>query len=337
MELNYNNMYEYENKKYQELLKKYNNALSNPKYIDAIYNSSFDFLRMSYLYNRLDLYLSFPKESRPVFKFTSVQDAISTYSDLMNFNKKSSELLDKATLINYVSEIKNNINKLVKKSNYLSNALLIDDNSKVEILAMDCLKNIPNIIINDELRNNILVDMVNQFDEKQITGLTKIHLIKSTDIDMLSNRVITKKAKENIKTICAFYNMQIIPIKSVNVRLKGVTFNNDDGSSRQEFLKELKEKVDSGISLSALTLEPFTYKPELGDEEPAIKVLWGEKQLGFLPKDAVLDLQNNYEGKIITARVKNISGGDKVPLGLELTMDICEKAKSKELEEEREM
>ena len=65
--------------------------------------------------------------------------------------------------------------------------------------------------------------------------------------------------------------------------------------------------------------------------------MWGEKQLGFLPKDAVLDLQNNYEGKIITAKVKNISGGDKVPLGLELTMDICEKAKSKELEEEREM
>lgn len=337
MELNYNNMYEYENKKYQELLKKYNNALSNPKYIDAIYNSSFDFLRISYLYDRLDLYLSFPKESRPIFKFTSVQDAISTYSDLMNFNKNSSELLDKATLINYVSEIKNNINKLVKKSNYLSNELLIDDNSKVEMFAMDCLKNVPNIVINDELRNNILVDMVNQFDEKQITGLAKIHLIKSTDIDMLSNRVITKKAKDNLKVICTFYNMQIVPIKSVNVRLKGVTFNNDDGSSRQEYLKELKEKVDSGISVSALTLEPFIYKPELGDGEPAIKVLWGEKQLGFLPKDAVLDLQNNYEGKIITAKVKNISGGDKVPLGLELTMDICEKAKSKELEEEREM
>ena len=38
-------MYEYEYQKYQTLLKNYQNALSNPKYIEAYYNSVFDFLK----------------------------------------------------------------------------------------------------------------------------------------------------------------------------------------------------------------------------------------------------------------------------------------------------
>lgn len=341
MELNYKNMYEYEYQKYQTLLKNYQNALSNPKYIKAYYNSVFDFLKMDYFCKRINLYLSFSKENRPIFKFNSLQDAISTYTDLINFNKNSNEILDKIALITYIKNIKNNINLLITKSDYLPNELLLDGNSKVEELASECLQNIPNIKINNELRNDILVDIANQFDNKQITQLTKIHMFKPTDIDMLANRLVSAKGKENLKAICLFYNMEITPIKSLDIKIKGVTFKNDDGSSRQDYLKELNDKIKNNVTISGLTLEPFTYKPEIGKEEPAVKVLWGDKQLGFLPKDVVFDLNNTYKDKLITARIKNISGGDKVPFGLEIIMDVCEKnilnEKSKEIEDDLEM
>ena len=65
-------------------------------------------------------------------------------------------------------------------------------------------------------------------------------------------------------------------------RLAGVTFDNDDGSSRQAILKDIKA---SGGGDAELSLEEFEYKGK-----PAVRVLVDGEQIGNIPRGRVAEI-----------------------------------------------
>ena len=69
------------------------------------------------------------------------------------------------------------------------------------------------------------------------------------------------------------------------VSVVGVTFNNKDGSSRQQIIKELYEYYGSNLCVAEVKLRERTYK---GD--PAVAVYIDDKQVGFLDKELAADL-----------------------------------------------
>lgn len=60
-------------------------------------------------------------------------------------------------------------------------------------------------------------------------------------------------------------------------RVAGVTFQNDDGTSRQEIISKLRQKHTSGESMQA-NLKEFSY-----NNKPALAVFIDGKQVGNVP------------------------------------------------------
>lgn len=89
---------------------------------------------------------------------------------------------------------------------------------------------------------------------------------------------------------------------SIKTKLAGVTMKNDDGSSRQAFLKT----CNSG--------DPLVLKrePKNKYDRNAIAVFRGTDQLGYLSKEVAEELAKVLDsGKELTAEILEITGGEK--------------------------
>jgi hypothetical protein len=89
---------------------------------------------------------------------------------------------------------------------------------------------------------------------------------------------------------------------SIKTKLAGVTMKNDDGSSRQAFLKT----CSSG--------DPLVLKrePKNKYDRNAIAVFRGTDQLGYLSKEVAEELAKVMDsGKKLTAEILEITGGEK--------------------------
>ncbi len=335
METNYKALFEQHRNKYNLLINELNEMKMNDTYKDAVNSASFEFLRALYLAKRIDIYTNSEEGRKPVFIFTSAQEALSTYADIVNFPKMSEKLLSKAVIINQVDRKISEINDLVKSSDYLTSDYLIEQtDTQVNNLAKEVLSLIPKTekSLNKELRLDILKDICNQFNSVQVGHLADKKMFRISDIDNLVKVVTTDNGKANIKALCNKFNLDVVPVKTEVLRIKGCTFNNEDGTSRQGNIRELETYINANGIAPALRVENFTYKPEIGEEEPAARIIWGDKELGVLPRDVAIELHNSYADKIITAKANKILGGGNVSYGVEITLDICEKAKVKEQE-----
>lgn len=101
-------------------------------------------------------------------------------------------------------------------------------------------------------------------------------------------------------------------LKNVSVRVVGVSFTNDDGTSRQEIL--------SGLSVGeAMLLKYFEYE---GKPAYAVTTALGE-QIGNLPQDLSSDIYERYRDNYMTAQIDSITGGDDgLKYGCVIDIDI---------------
>lgn len=104
-------------------------------------------------------------------------------------------------------------------------------------------------------------------------------------------------------------------LKNITVRIVGVSFNNDDGSSRQEILSTISDG-------EALLLEYFEY-----ENEPAyaVKTALGE-QIGNLPKGLSADIYRRFKDCYFSAQVNHMTGGDDgMKYGCVIDIDIYDR------------
>ncbi len=76
-----------------------------------------------------------------------------------------------------------------------------------------------------------------------------------------------------------------------------MTFQNDDGESRQDILSRMTGDEE-------IEIEKTTY-----NGEPAAYVKWGNKILGYLSAELAKDLAAKYPNARYTAEILEISGG----------------------------
>jgi hypothetical protein len=85
--------------------------------------------------------------------------------------------------------------------------------------------------------------------------------------------------------------------ETIRTKVVGVTFQNDDGESRQDILSRMTGDEE-------IEIEKTTY-----NGEPAAYVKWGNKILGYLSAELAKDLAAKYPNARYTAEILEISGG----------------------------
>lgn len=101
-------------------------------------------------------------------------------------------------------------------------------------------------------------------------------------------------------------------LKNITVKVVGVSYRNDDGTSRQEIL--------SGLSVGeAMLLDYFEY-----ENEPAYAVTDAlGNQIGNLPKDLSADIYQKYRDCYFSVMIDDITGGyDGLKYGCIISIDI---------------
>lgn len=87
-------------------------------------------------------------------------------------------------------------------------------------------------------------------------------------------------------------------IKNVDLKVTGVTFKNEDGTSRGDIIREMSKNPDNTITLER--------EPNNQFDANAIKVLANNKQIGYIGKDYTSILAGMIDsGRKFTAKVKS--------------------------------
>lgn len=105
-------------------------------------------------------------------------------------------------------------------------------------------------------------------------------------------------------------------IRTIETRVVGVSYKNDDGSSRQQIISELYEGEDASI-------EYFEY-----NGEPAFAVLdsFGN-QIGNLSRDLAADIYRKYNGCYFNTSILRITGDETTKyLGCVVSIEVYEEA-----------
>lgn len=101
-------------------------------------------------------------------------------------------------------------------------------------------------------------------------------------------------------------------LRNITVRVVGVSYQNNDGTNRQEIL--------SGLSVGeTMLLDYFEY-----ENEPAYAVTDAlGNQIGNLPKDLSADIYQKYRDCYFSVQIDNITGGvDGLKYGCIISIDI---------------
>ena len=335
--MEYEQIYHNSKENYNKLLNQYYEIINTTDYQAIISSKSFSLLKAYYVAKQIETYANAPAGKKPVFEFDSLSEAVSFYNKVINYKEYSKNILNSASLIVSADKVAERLNTYVALSDYLENDLTIPREVNITKLSKECLELIPKCQkeLTPEFRINLLKDMLNTFSPKQITVLATNNIIKRDDIESLIKYNTNEKFAKNINILCKGFKLEYLPKESYNIKVKGTTFTNEDGTSRQEYLKELLNYINITGKKPAIVLEKYTYKPEIGNPEPAIRIKWGERTLGHLPKDITDVLYNDYANDIYTVSINNIVGGGKVKYGLDIKLNISEDLNKKKDEPEK--
>lgn len=98
-------------------------------------------------------------------------------------------------------------------------------------------------------------------------------------------------------------------LRCIHSKVVGVTFNNDDGTSRQKNIANIKENDE-------LKLIPYEYNP--GEE--ALGVFHNNKQIGNVNADLCYEIIDKVRDNEIIIVIANPTGGNKKTYGCNFTI-----------------
>lgn len=324
--MSYQTQYENGLHDYQQMIQEYQEMVENPQYFEILNTMPFQFLEAAQLCEKLKLYSVL--EQKPRMHFTYAEEAILFYKKLCTFKSTSDTLLENASYIIELNKKVEAINHFVMGNPYLANQkeLYISQNEDLVKIARRCLEEIPQYpkMMTKEFRWNFIESVIYSLPISEIDKLVECNLIKGKDIDHISLTEVKNNYQAKITHLCAITGHTQPIIASYELKLKGVTFPNADGSSRQENLIALKNYVDEHPNEEIiLTTESYTYHPEIGEPEPAMRIFWKEKEIGNIPRVAAEELQQKYDNPQCTATLKNVTAAsEKIVAGCTIMLGV---------------
>ncbi len=318
--MDYNDKFDAQKRKYDELKQKYEELVLSDTYQRIVTSMPFELLAAKQTMETLELFTKL--QTKPKIIFHSVEEAEVLYNNLKNFTVNSKSLLDCAAYIESVDSLIKEINELVDDSPYLSESLKIDNDVYLSGIAKDCLRNLPNgaKLITCDFKYNYIESCLYSLDKDDLQRLVEKKMIKSKEINHIS-LTGSEKYEDNLKYLCFLTDHKILTEVSFSTKLKGVKFNNEDGTPRQQILKELDTAVKNGEK-PKIILKKYVYHPPVGAAEPAVGVYWNDKCLGNLPAPIARDIEDKYVNSELLAEFNQVVGGGELTYGLEITVNV---------------
>jgi len=304
------------------------------KYIDqlnAMYKEhNIDGLRKQYaleihdhnaLLEKMQLFSEFDGLEYP--PFASKEEYVATRKKLIGFAERKTELLNAATTIYTYEENIRRCNAVFEKSILDEGSYIAQQNDAIHTSSKQLLKNANNFgkYLTSDFLLAINKSAINSLTQSEIENLVEDGYISTDEIEaMFENPGIAKK-------LAGLHDMFDVhpPVTEVHeIRLKGVSYNNEDGSSRQEYLKELANAEDKSI-----TIKPFMFhNSKENRDEPAANVMWGEKCIGNLPALFMMELDERLSNITFSAEIDKVVGGGDFNYGCHITLTVTGKSKN---------
>ena len=308
---------------YQKMLETYEQLTNSQRYFEIISVMPFEFLGATQLCDKLSLYEKL--EKKPRMFFSNKEEAFSFYQNLINFPGKSKKLLEDAAYMAEVGKVATDINKFASTSPYLGDIYKVVPNDDIITMAEKCLREIPlyRKKLTKEFRWNYIESVILSLNQEELDWLLDKKVIKSIDLDNISLTETVNQYQEKIKHLCTKLGRDLPAEAVYTIKLKAVTFNNDDGTSRQDIIKKMQEvrtfHPERPIRLTAI---PYIFTPEVGNPEPALRIEWDGQCIGNVGKDVVAEVDKKFSHPQYTADLIDIVGGDDVAFGCKIKLGV---------------
>lgn len=311
---------------YELLLKQFENKISSDRYATAVAAAPFEFISAIHICELLE---AFNSDTVSVMRFDSAKDAESTYLKLRNFKDKKDEVLEMADTIAEVGRDADKINDLVSENFYLSDSLKVVKDETNCFFAERAIKLASRYdeLISRKFRDRFTESCIESLSTNDLDELVRNNIIRNQHMDSIA-KTGTKEYKERYRHLCVdVFGREDVSLGTYEQSLKGVTFQNDDGVSRQEILKALDEKIKAGENIE-IVASIETYTPELGEPEPSVRITHEGITVGFLPKESARQISEMSDKPIrLEAEIEKIAGGGDVPYGCVVVVDVREMMK----------
>ena len=319
---------------YNLLKKEYDEITENQSYMDACEEMPFAFLEAKQKAEVLKLYKDkYDKDDAP-FKFKRADEAIIFLRSIVDLKKSSEDILENASIIVRAGEIADKINKHVDDSPFLPDTLKIEENVFLMDLACDCLKVIPEYpsLLTKDFKTSYVQSCLENLSENSIRKVIECKYISVKDLDNIKLHG-SENYEKNIKVLQEVFGIDTIPEEQHTIRLAGTSKNNEDGTSRQEILKEMSTKGNV-----PLRCEKGIFKPEVGKELKSVAVIAKneDKTLGYVPQAVVDQMYEKYENPQFDADNLKVIGGGSVNYGAEVNLKVIAKELNKTEEKKTE-
>lgn len=316
--------------KYESKICVYNDMIDSDWYNTIKATAAFEFILGLHICELLECYNN---NDAVKMKFTSAQDAAATYLRIVEFRKKKNDVLDSADKVMQVKNLADEVNELVASNPYLPRTLCIDYDRNLGDLAERCIETLPkyDALLSKKFRNRFTEFCIESLPNEELDQLVAAKVIQAKNLDMISPTG-SDVYEQRLRHVCALLGRESIAIAEYNHKLKGVSFANEDGTNRQDILKEIDEAVKRGEKIE-LTAEQYTYVPDVGDSEPAIKVLWKDKTIGNISRSVVKDILDKTDSPIsIVVDFESLTGGGSVTYGCDVNVEVYAIVKTSEAE-----
>lgn len=308
---------------YQKMLEVYEQLISSQRYFEIISTMPFEFLGAAQLCDKLTLYERL--EKKPRMFFASKEEAYIFYQSLIKFPEKSKKLLEDAAYMAEVGKVASDLNRFASTSPYLGDTYKVVPNNDIITMAEKCLREIPlyRKKLTKEFRWNYIESVILSLNQEELDWLLEKKVIKSIDIDNISLTETVNQYQEKVKHLCTALGRELPAEATYIIKLKAVTFNNDDGVSRQDVIKKMQAmRISHPMQPIRLVAIPYVFTPEVGNPEPAVRIEWEGQCIGNVGKDVVAEVDSKFNHPQYTADLVDITGGNDVAFGCKIKLGV---------------
>ena len=252
-------------------------------------------------------------------KFT-MTGLFSSLEDIPNTRVKN---LSNAALLYEKNKKRMEINTYVKENPFLPDTLLLPEDFLEMNMAKEYLEIMPlySKLYTNEMKQKLAVSALSSFPFEQLKDIPNsfCEYIYASCEDFPVNG--NETYEQNMNKLRRFLkdqrtaSLQQETEEVIVCKLKGVTFDNEDGTKKQNILKEMQEEYPKEIP--PITLEKWSYH-----YEPAVRVLWNGKCIGNLPADVAKDIHDRYREYILQGKVLEVTGGGDIYYGAKIEVHV---------------
>lgn len=305
---------------YEVLLEKYKSHVESDEYSSALHKGRFLFIKAIALCD----VLAIAKIPEAKMTFSSAAEAEALFKSLVNFKKEKDGVLELAYVVERGEELREEANAIVAGNPLLSDALLLEEVDEAVIgFANECLQKLPQYdqLLTKAFAVKFTESCIESLPLSEIEELLPKRIIREEYLDK-ARATGSPEYIEKLSTVCSFFGKDRINVEESVLKVKGCSFQGEQGHSRQDILSRLYNSQSKGVG-ECVEIVKCLFAAEGEDPKPALKILYQGKDIGYVPQatatkmDALekeLSLSVSY-----VASIAQVEGGeDGVPFGAKI-------------------